>query len=67
MTDTIQCAGCGGVLDYTDLPVTYWGDDGDGRLTMCSHCGVDLLVTEHVERTYEIEVARPTLRKRKAP
>lgn len=56
--EQVRCP-CGYVFDQEDLQglITYWGEDGPQERE-CPRCECKLIVTECVERTYEVsEVA----------
>ncbi len=56
MGEDTKCPRCGYVFDEEDLRelVTYWGDAGP-QAVECSECELALLVTEHVNRTFEVK------------
>lgn len=54
--EQVRCS-CGYVFDQEDLQglITYWAEDGPQERD-CPACDRTLIVTECVQRTYEVEV-----------
>lgn len=57
-SEEVQCPVCSHVFNAEDACgfVTYWGEDG-AKPAECPACGIELLVTENVTRTYDVQVA----------
>lgn len=54
----IKCPTCGyiyGVGEGMYPFVTYWGDEGPVA-DQCPGCEIELVITEHVERTWDVKV-----------
>ena len=56
----VRCPSCGYTFNAEDKEglVTYWGEVGP-QDEECPACEQALRVTEHVERTYDVEVVTP--------
>jgi len=54
----IKCPDCGYVFDSCDSEsiVTFWGEDGP-QTEECPNCDASLIITEHVERTWDVQRA----------
>ncbi|KKN29877.1 hypothetical protein LCGC14_0839550 [marine sediment metagenome] len=54
--ESVQCPACGYTFDAEDMAglVSYWGDNGPREMD-CPECERAMVVTENVERTYEVQ------------
>lgn len=58
-SDELHCPVCSYVFDPTENMqglITYWAEDGPKEVD-CPRCEIELVVTESVTRTYDVQVA----------